>query len=148
MMPARQLWLFKFGCWASLVSAAVHLAGHVIGLQAPANAIERQLVQLASEYHMAMPGGSERSLMDFLNGFSLMFALMLATLGSVGLIVEKRGHGDPMLMLGVARAFTVATTAVLVVSVTHFFIVPTLFIAVLVVCFFCASVQAPIEPVE
>lgn len=147
-MPSRQLWLFKFGCWAALVSAAMHLVGHVLGPQAPINDIERQLAQLATEYRTVMPGGSHRSMMDLLNGLSLMFSLMLATIGSVGLIVEKRGRTDPTLMLAVARAFTVATTAVLIISLTHFFIVPTLFIAVLVVCFFCASVQAPIEPHE
>ena len=93
-----------------------------------------------------MPGGTTRSLMDFLNGFSLVFALFLATIGGLGLMVVKRAQARPaVLTLAVARTFTVSSIALLGISLTKFFIVPTLFIAVMAVCFFCASVQSPTE---
>jgi len=37
----------------------------------------------------------------------------------------------------------VSSAALLGLSLTNFFIVPTLFLAVMAVCFFCASVKAP-----
>jgi len=142
-VPPRQLWLFQFGCWAAVTIAVVHLAGHLMGPQVPANDTERQLLTLATTYRFTLPGGAERSLMDFLNGFSLMFSLLVATMGGVGLIVQKRARQDVPLMLGVARTFTVSSAALLGLSLTNFFIVPTLFLAVMAVCFFCASVKAP-----
>ena len=30
-MVPRQVWLFKLGCWIAIVTAAVHLVGHVWG---------------------------------------------------------------------------------------------------------------------
>ena len=142
-MPPRQVWLFQFGCWTALFTAIVYLVGHIVGPPAPVNDTERQLMDLATNYRFALPGGADRSLMDVLNGFSLIFALMLATIGSAGLVVRKRGHEDAALMMGVARAFTVSSSVLLAVSLTNFFIVPTLFIAAMTTCFFCASVQAP-----
>ena len=54
--------------------------------------------------------------MDFMDGFSLMFALLLATIGGVGLIVRKRASHDAPFMLAVARTFTVSSVALLGIS--------------------------------
>jgi hypothetical protein len=142
-MPRRQVWIFKFGCWAAMVSAVVHLAGHLAGPLTPVNDTERQLLGLATTYRFVLTGGAHRSLMDLLDGFSLMFPLFLATIGAVGLAVEKRGRGDAALMSAVARMFAVSTVVLLGVSLLKFFIVPTLFIAVMAVCFLVASVESP-----
>jgi len=91
-MVPRQLWIFRFGCWVAFVAAAVHLAGHLAGPAAPANDTERQLAALAASYRYTLPGGAHRTLMDFLDGFSLMFALLVAALGALGLITAKRGR--------------------------------------------------------
>lgn len=144
-MVPRQFFLFRFGCWATIVTGVVHLGGHLSGQQPPANETERQLMALATSYRFTLPGGAERSIVNFLDGFSLMFALLLVTLGGVGLIVARRGHDDRLLMAAVARAFTVSAAALLVISLTNFFIVPSLFIAVMVVCFFSSAIQAPTE---
>jgi len=135
--------MFKFGCWAAILTAALHLAGHLAGPQAPVNDTERQLVELATTYKFALPGGTARSLMDFVDGFSLMFALLVATIGGVGLLVAKRGHEDVALISGVARAFAVSTVALLGISLAKFFIIPTLCIAVMATCFLVASIEAP-----
>jgi hypothetical protein len=142
-MPPRQAWLFRFGCWATIGTAILHVAAHLGGPQAPTNDTERQLLELATTYRYTMPGGAERSLMDLTNGLSLTMALLLATMGAVGLIVQKRARHDTTLMLAVARTMTVSSAALLAISLTNFFIVPTLCIAVMVVCFFVASVEAP-----
>lgn len=142
-MPPRQVWLFKFGCWAALVAAAVHLGGHIALPLSPVNEAERQLLDLASGYRFAFPGGSERTLMDMLDGFSLTFAVFFASLGAVGLVVARRGQQDALLMYGVAQSAAVASAVTLAISLTHFFIVPNLFIAVVAVCFGVAAVRAP-----
>ena len=130
-MPPRQIWIFKFGCWATLLTAVVHLAGQLAGPQAPANDTERTLESLATTYRFVLPGGAERSLMDLMNGFSLIFALSLATMGSLGLIVQRRAAHDLELMLRVARTLAVTSLVMLIVSLTNFFIVPSLFLGLM-----------------
>jgi hypothetical protein len=142
-VPPRQLFVFKFGCWAALVSALVHMAGHLIGQPAPANDTERQLAALATSYQYSMPGGAMRSLMDFLSGYSLMFALQLATMGAAGLAVARRAHHDGTLMRGVARAFAVCGALMLVLSMVYFFLIPSMFLSTVALCFGMASVAPP-----
>ena len=142
-MPRRQLTVFRIGCYLAFLTAAFHMVGHLSGPQAPANDTGRQIVQLMTDYRFAMPGGGDRSMMEFMNGFSLTFALFLGTMGGVGLIVARRGADDSTLMLGVARALAGATAVLLVISLTHFFIVPTICVAAVALCFGMASVRPP-----
>ena len=140
-MPRRQVWIFKFGCWVTFLTAALHMVAHITGPPPPANATEQQILDLITNYYFPMPGGSERSLLDFQSGFSLMFSTLLATLGAAGLMVVKRGTDDPVLVRSVARAFALGGVVMLVISLTHFFIVPSMFIALLTVSFAVASVS-------
>jgi hypothetical protein len=142
-MPPRQLWLFKFGCWLTIATAVLHLAVHLAGPPAPSNDTEQRLWDLATTYRFALAGGAERSLMDMANGFSLIVALLLATLGGIGLIVEKRAHQDRALMSATARMMAVSAVVMLGISLTNFFIVPSLCLAMMAVCFIVASVEAP-----
>jgi len=135
--------LFKFGCWATIGTALLHLVGHLAGPSQPSNDAERQLLDLATNYHYVLPGGSERSMMDLVNGFSLIFALMLAAVGGVGLIVQKRARHDPTLMWALARMLAITSVVMLGISLTNFFIIPTLCFAVMAVCFVVSSVKAP-----
>jgi hypothetical protein len=141
-MTRRQMVLFKIGCWVAIATAAAHMAGQLAGPPPPANDTERTLLDLATNYRIAMPGGSERSLMDFLSGFSLTFAVFTALIGGTGLIVAKRGREDAVLMQGVARANALAGLVLLAIALTHFFIVPTIFIAAMTLCFAVAAVRA------
>ena len=141
MMPLRQVWIFKFACWVAFLTAAMHMVAHVIGPPPPANATEKQILDLITNYYFPMPGGSERSIMDFQAGFSLMFSTMVATFGAVGLMVVKRGTEDPVLVRSVARAFALSSAVLLAISLTHFFIIPSLFIALMTVSFAVASVS-------
>jgi hypothetical protein len=142
-MVPRQVWLFKLGCWVAFITAGVHLTGHVMGPTAPANDTERQLAELATSYRFALPGGWERSLMDFVNGFSLTFSLFLMTMGGLGLIVIKRGQGDPLLLMATARTLAVASLVLLVITLVYFFLIPAAFILVMALCFLLASVSPP-----
>jgi hypothetical protein len=142
-VPFRQLMVFRIGCIAAVITAVVHLIGHVLGPQAPVNGTERELVRLATTYEFQLPGGASRSLMDFMDGFSLAFAVLLASLGGAGYVVQKRAAADPLLLLAVARTFAAAGVVLVVISLTHFFIVPTVFMALITFCFALASVKAP-----
>lgn len=142
-MAFRQLTWFRIGCWVAVITAVFHLAGHIAGPPEPANETERTLTQLATEYRIAMPGGGERSLMDFLDGFSLAFAVSLAVMGAVGLSVVKRAADDRLLMMAVSRALAAGSLALLVVSLTYWFIVPSFFLAMMTVAFGLASVRSP-----
>lgn len=142
-MANRQIVLFRIGCWAAIVTAAVHMFGHVSGPGPAANDTEQQLLDMAGSYQFALPGGGRRALLEMMDGFSLAFATLMVTLGGVGLIVEKRGRGDDLLMRAVARLLAAGTIGVLVISFTHWFIVPTMFLAFVTLCFVLASVPRP-----
>jgi hypothetical protein len=135
--------LFKFGCWASLASAALHLAGMWFGRGAPANDVERQLMQLAATYQFHLPGGAARSYADFMNGFSLAFAVFMVTMGAVGLSVAWRSRASADVTYAVSRVLALASTALLVISLVYFFIVPTMCMSLVTCCFAVASVRAP-----
>jgi uncharacterized membrane protein len=87
-------------------------------------------------------------MMDFVDGYSLVIALLLATMGGVGLLVQKRAREDVLLMSGMARMMAVSSVVLLVISLMKFFIVPTLFIALMVVPFLVASVEAPLPATD
>lgn len=140
-MPPRQVWIFEFGCWAALLAAVVHLVGHLAGLPQATDDTGAGLMSLAGTYKFAFPGGVERSLLDLLSGFSLSFAMLVAALGVVGLAVARRGYEDELLMTGVARPMAVAGIVLVIISLTNFFIVPALFLALMTVAFLLASVR-------
>ena len=142
-MPARQLLIFKIGCIAAIVTALLHLVGHVSGTPPPSNETEAKLMDLAMNYKATLPGGAQRSLMDLQIGFSLSYALFLAMIGGAGLVVRRRASGDPLLMLAVARTFAGGGAVLLAISLTYFFIIPTMCIAFVTVCFAIASVASP-----
>ena len=142
-MPPRQLFMFTIGCWVTIGTAALHLVGHLAGPQTPTNDTERQLLELATNYRYMLPGGTERSLMDFVDGFSLMLPVLLAAIGAAGIVVRKRGSHDIALMLGVARTCAVTSVVLLGLSLLKFFIVPTMCFAAMASCFLTASIAPP-----
>src|SRR5262245_13043469 len=134
-MRDRQVMFLKIGCWAAAITAAVDMIGVLAGPQPPANETEKVLLDLAESYQFPLPGGGRRSLMEFMDGFSLTFALCLATIGGLGLLVALRAEADPVLVRAVPRARAGFSVGLLVISLTHFFLVPTLFIAATALCF-------------
>jgi hypothetical protein len=133
----QRLW-FKAGCWAAFVTAAVHLMGHLAGPQSPANETERQLIALFESYRFLLPGGSRRTLAEFMAGFSLMYSVFLAMLGGLNLLVVRRCADDAPLMAMLTRLDVACGVTAIAVSLRHFFIVPTLFVVAVTVCFAAA----------
>ena len=138
-MRDRQVIFLKIGCWAAAITAAVHMVGVLAGPQPPTNETEKVLLDLAESYQFPLPGGGRRSLMEFMDGFSLTFALCLATIGGLGLLVARRAEADRVLVTAVTRALAGFSVVLLVISLTHFFLVPTLFIAATALCFVLAA---------
>jgi len=143
-MPRRQLVAFQIGCWVTILTGVVHLLGIVLGggMQA-SNPQEAELIRQATTVTMALPGGQHRVLMDFVNGFSLHFALSLALWGGLGLIIQRRGRNDDALMYAAARAMAGAAVALLAICLTYFFLIPSLFVALMAISFAISAVRAP-----
>jgi CHASE2 domain-containing sensor protein len=92
---------------------------------------------------LGLPGAPSHTMTDLQKGFSLIYSLMLAVTGGLGLIVAKRGTQDPTLMLAVARALAGCYLVMTVIGFTHFFIIPAALMAAVFVCFALASVRGP-----
>jgi hypothetical protein len=142
-MPFRQLTLFRIGCWVAVVAAVAHLVGPLADGPASAGDDQRRLVDLAEATPFAMPLGGERTFVDLFEGAGLAVALLLAVLGIVGLVVEKRGRHDGALMIAVARAMALGSAALLVISLVYWFLIPSLLIATMTCAFAFASVRPP-----
>ena len=133
-MSPLQRTAFKVGCYAAVVTALLHMTG-VFLEPLPANDTERQLHELASTYKFPLPGGPNRTMLEITSGFSLVYALMLALTGGLGLIVSRRAANDDLLFLATARALAGGYLVLLAISVTHFFLVPTACTAVIALSF-------------
>ena len=140
-MSRRQLSVFKVGCYIAFFTAALHMTGHF--LAAPHTDAERELFKHMETLALGLPGAPSHTMMDLHKGLSLIYALMLALTGGLGLIVARRGIEDPALMLAVARALAGGYLVMTVIGFTNFFIIPTAMMAAVFVCFALASVRGP-----
>src|SRR5262245_34597461 len=134
-MREHQVRFFKLGCWAAAITAAVHLIGVLSGPPVAANETEQVLFDMARNYQFPFPGGTRRSLMELFDGFSLAFSLFLATVAGLGFLVARRGAGDAVLMAAASRALAAFSVVLLVISLSRWFLIPTLFIAAMTVFF-------------
>ena len=142
-MSRRQLAIFKVGCYLAVATALVHMLGAHILASPPETDEHRRLFEMMESTALGLPGAPGHTMMDIQKGFSLTYALMLALTGGLGLIVARRGVQDPTLMLAVARALAGGYLVMTVLGFTNFFIVPTMFMAAVFVCFALASVRSP-----
>jgi hypothetical protein len=140
--------MFKFGCWSTIAAAVIHLVGHIAWQRPPANETEQRLFDLATSYSFTMSDGRSRTMIDFLDGFSLDFAVLLAAMGAIGLIVARRGTSDVVLMSYVARASAVASVVLLGIALTKFSVLAAFPIAVMATCYLVASVESPVPEEE
>jgi hypothetical protein len=140
-MPHRQVLAFRVGCWATILTAVMHMAGHVAGMQ-PTSPEEARVIAAASERVLALPGAT-RSIMDLFGGMGLAFSLLLSLWGGLGLIVIKRAGDDTALMYAVARAMAGAAAALLVISLSYWFLIPSMCAALMAISFGVSAVRAP-----
>jgi hypothetical protein len=130
----RQRFFYRTGCWAAIVTAVIHLVGHLSGPQPPANETERALIEQVMTYRFAVPGG-QRTLWEFMTGFSLSFSACLAMFGGLNLAIVRRSSGDTVLMRTLTVLNALFAVVMVVVSVRYFFIAPTVCLAVVALGF-------------
>jgi hypothetical protein len=136
-MPKRQRVFFNVGCYAALLTASLHMIGHMQGPPRPANETEATLFTLMTTYVLDI-AGTRLTLKTLTTGYSLMFSLFLVWIAVLGLFVLRRGAPD--LVTDVARWNALFMAALLVLSATHFPLPPTVCIAVMLVGFVGSAV--------
>jgi hypothetical protein len=129
---------FVIGCWASLATSVIHLIGSMAGGPTPASETEKTLLHLVDTYKLSLPG-TARTYGELFGGLSLSFTLFLALAGAVGLAVVRRASSDPLLLPALARMNAAAFVVLLVISLTHWFLIPTICVGVTAAAFVIAA---------
>jgi hypothetical protein len=132
----RQRVFFNVGCYASLLTAGLHMLGHSQGAPPPASEAQAMLFSLMRSEVLDI-AGSRLTLQTLTTGYSLMFSLLLVWLAALGLFVIRRG--SPEIVTAVARFNAAFMALLLAVSAMHFPLPPTICIAVILVGFAGAS---------
>lgn len=139
-IPARQLGIFRLGCWTALLAALVHLAAHVFWVNDLSPHAAAGLGLLPPDYVIRVPGLRQPAYRGVVDGLSLSLPMLLATIGAAGFAVARHGDANAGLIRGVAGAYAIGVTAVLVTSIVLFFSVQTFAIALPALCFALAAV--------
>jgi hypothetical protein len=126
---------FRIGAWISILTSLFHLAGHVAGPQAPRNETEVKLTELMTGYGFALPGAPHRTMMEFFDGFSLAFTLLLALTGVLALAIARSRGAVPELYRFTAVALAGTYGILLGVSMKYFFLAPTICIGLAFLAF-------------
>ncbi|MBK9965129.1 MAG: hypothetical protein IPP07_09635 [Holophagales bacterium] len=134
-MSKLSLVAFRVGAWTSILTALAHLAGHVAGPEAPKNETEAVLTELMTSYGFALPGAPRRTMMELFDGFSLTFTLFLALTGILALAIARSRGAVPELYRFTAVALAGTYGILSGISLRHFFLAPTLCLALAFVAF-------------
>jgi len=126
---------FRTGAWISIVTALVHLVGHVAGPQAPRNETEAKLTELMTTYGFALPGAPRRTMMEFFDGFSLQFTLSLALTGILALAIARSRGAVPELYRFTAIALAGSYGILFGISLRYFFLAPSVFLGLAFLAF-------------
>lgn len=146
MNPMNDKWgrrLFKTGACFLILMGLVHSVSLFEKL-APANDTERVLIGLMDSYKFNLMG-SQRSVSDLFNGFSISF--MVASLGfgvfDIFLWAERSS-----LLKRVALANILWLAVMVGVSLHYFFAAPSSFLIVALLIFIFAWMKLPVEKVS
>lgn len=131
---------FLAGCVVLLLMAVAHFAAS-FQQPPPRDETERQLLELITAYRMDLEG-TPRSMMEIFKGFSHFFEVASFGMALTGLMLAIGSVRDARVLRRVSIAYVVTLGFGLVISLTHWFIVPTLFLGAAMVLF---AVSAAIE---
>jgi len=123
MLPRQRLAL-RVAAVLALIGGAMHLAAQSQGLQSHVPA-EQELIRQATTVRLQLPGGTDRTLIDLMDGFGLIFVVFSGLTAAVAFLVARRSISDPALANALARMLAAAYIVLTVVSIAKFFIVPT-----------------------
>jgi hypothetical protein len=141
----RQRIALLVAAWASLLTAAAHTMGHLAGPRPPADPEEATLLHLMTGHRMQIMG-TERTLSDFLDGFSWVYTLMHVMLAAAAFLVVRLRRQDGPLILVVARFGAVVAALLVVIAVRYFVAPPIVCDAVVALAFGVASLRARAAP--
>ena len=139
-MTRLQKIFFRIGAWACIATAMIHMAAQLSPRPAPDTEAEALLQKLLTTYEKDFGGGFRRTTADFLNGFSISFAVFLAWVGVLALLAVRRHQADAAYMRSVTWASTLFSGTMLIVSILCFFLPPTVCLAVVFIGFAGAAV--------
>jgi hypothetical protein len=130
--------LFTAGAVVLILLGLVHSLS-LLQRPVPANATERQLLDLMSNYKFNLMG-SMRSMDDLLRGFSIAFMLGTIALGALDLVLRGERAG---LLKRVALINAIWLAAMTAVTLRYFFAAPTSFLVAAFLIFALAWVKLP-----
>jgi hypothetical protein len=134
----RQRIALRIAAWACLVTAAAHTAGHFAGPRTPESDEEATLLRLMTEHQMPIMG-MQRTLGDFLNGFSWIYTLLHVTLAALAFLVLRSRENAGLLDQAVARLSALVALLLLVIAVRYFVLPPIVCGAVVFAAFAVAA---------
>ncbi len=139
-MPRR---FFAAGCWVLMATGLFHMVGHVglMSMQGE-NDTERQMLSLMRGYTQDMGLGFVRSTFDLLAGFSLTFAIPLAGMGLLGLLLLRHEGRAPGLLRQASIVYAGIYGIMTAVAVRYWFPAPLFCLAAAFLCFVAAVATA------
>ena len=129
---------FIAGCAILILMAIAHFAAS-FQQPPPRDETEAQLLELMTTYRMDL-AGTPRSLMEVFRGFSHYFEVASIGMALTGLMLAIGSVRDARVLRRVSIAYVVTLGLGLLVSLTHWFIVPTAFLGVAMVLFAVSAV--------
>lgn len=130
--------LFIAGCVVLALMGIAHLAGS-LQQPPPRDETERQLLDLMTGYRMDLVG-TPRSMMEILKGFSHFFEVAALGMALTGFMLAIGSVRDARVLRRVSIAYVITLGLGLVISLTHWFIIPTSFIGAAMVLFAVSAV--------
>lgn len=124
---------FIAGCAILILMAIAHFAAS-FQQPPPRDQTEAQLLELMTTYRMDL-AGTPRSLMEVFRGFSHYFEVASIGMALTGLMLAIGSVREARVLRRVSIAYVVTLGLGLLVSLTHWFIVPTAFLGAALVCF-------------
>ena len=132
--------LFKTGAVWLVLLGLVHSLS-LFQKPVPANETEKQLLDLMANYKFMLMG-SERSMANLIQGFSISFLLAALGLGVLDLLLARERAG---LLKRVALINALWLAAMAAVSLRYFFVLPTSFLMAGLLIFALAWLKLPAE---
>ena len=138
----KNVFWFRLGSYAMMVTAALHTIGHFFGRPEPTNETEETLLTLMTTYRIDF-GGMERSMMDLMRGYSLTFAAAFLFAGVMNLAVIRSQAANHSLIRTVTLIDVFYAAALLAVSMVYFIYPPMVLVGFVFLCFVISFLVAP-----
>lgn len=131
---------FKIGCWLLLATFVLHTFGHFAGGLQPSNDEEMQLLDLMTNYKIQL-GTDSITMMGLQKGFSLCVSLLFLWSGTIGLYLAANSAIPAASLKRISLIYIGMLLIATVISITYFFLVPTVCNILCLLSFVIASFQ-------